>query len=509
MLLAPPTRKESSMTRFRLPALLLLALAVSAGQAATAPAATSAGTPPPGMVAIPAGRFQMGVADDEGDSPLHAVELSAFFLDAREVTCAEYQRFCTETKRDLPTFWGMKDFHSGPDFPDHPVVGVSWGDAWAYARWLGKRLPTEAEWEYAARGGLAEANYATGDTLSSEAANYAKTTPRGTRPVGSYAPNPYGLYDMTGNVVEWTADYYDWDYYRESPPLNPVGPAIGKFRAIRGGGWFTGPGCCGLDFRNGLRGNWRDFNVGFRCAADPPGAKPISVRAADGVVVYGDLHLAGADRRLPLVILFHQARASAQGEYGALVPRLLAAGYHVLAVDQRSGGTHFGGTNRTAGALGGAERGYCEAYPDLVAALRYADAAGLRGKRAVLGSSYSAALALRLAVEEADAVDAVVACSPASGPPMAGCEPNEWIPQVKQPCLVMRPAAEMARDSVREQLAACAAAGLRTHVAEEGVHGASLLDPARCADGQASWQVVRDFLATAFAPDPPPAGKAP
>jgi len=491
------------MTGTRWPALLLLAglAAVPLVAEALPPAGPAPGTPPPGMVAIPAGRFQMGVADDEGDSPQHEVELSAFFLDTREVTCAEYQRFCAATERELPTFWGMEEFHCGPGFKEHPVVGVSWSDAQAYARWVGKRLPTEAEWEYAARGGLAEANYATGDSLNGELANYAKTNPRGTRPVGSYAPNPYGLYDMTGNVVEWTADFYDWDYYRESPPLNPAGPAIGKFRAIRGGGWFTGPGCCGLDFRNGLRGNWRDFNVGFRCAADPPGAKPVSVRAEDGVVVYADLHLAGPDRGLPLVVLFHQARASAQAEYGVIVPKLLAAGYHVLAVDQRSGGTHFGGTNRTAAALGGAELGYCAAYPDLVAALRYAEAAGLRGKRAVLGSSYSAALVLRLAVEEADAVDAVIACSPASGPPMAGCEPGEWIPQVKQPCLVMRPANEMARDSVREQLAACKDAGLRTFVAEEGVHGASLLDPARCADAEASWRVVLDFLAEAFAPE--------
>jgi len=481
-----------------MPRRCLLALLLLAPLGADAFAATDG--PPPGMVAIPAGSFAMGAAGDETDCPLHRVELSAFYLDAREVTCAEYQRFCTETKRELPTFWGLKDFHCGPDFPQHPVVGVSWGDAQAYARWVGKRLPTEAEWEYAARGGDADAHYATGDSLSGELANYAKTTPRGTRPVGSYAPNPYGLYDMTGNVVEWTADYYDWDYYRESPPLNPVGPPIGKFRAIRGGGWFTGPGCCNIDFRNGLRGNWRDFNVGFRCAADPPGAKPISVRAADGVVVYGDLHLASVDRRGPLVILFHQARASAQGEYGAIAARLLAAGYHVLAIDQRSGGSYLGGVNRTAAALKDAEIGYCKAYPDLVAALRYADAAGLRGKRIALGSSYSAGLVLRLAVEEAEALAAVVACSPASGPPMADCEPGPWIAQVKLPALVIRPASEMARDSVREQLAACAAAGLRTHVAEEGVHGASLLDPSRCPDAEASWHVLLDFLAEAIAP---------
>jgi len=379
---------------------------------------------------------------------------------------------------------------------------VSWHDARAYAEWAGKRLPTEAEWEFAALGGDPELRYAVGDTLAGNLASYARTAPKGTRPVGSYAPNGYGLYDMTGNVVEWTADYYDWDYYGESPPLNPAGPALAKFRAIRGGGWFTGPGCCSIVFRNGLRGNWRDFNVGFRCAADPPGSKEVTVRAADGVVVHMDLHLVDADRKRPLVILYHQARSNARGEYPNLVPRLMTAGYNVLAVDQRSGGSHLGSENRTVAGLpaDAREQPYCASYPDLVAALRYAQAAGLRGPRIALGSSYSAGLVLRLAVEEADALAGVVACSPAAGPPMAECDPGPWIPQVALPALVLRPGSEMQRESVRDQMVACRDAGLQTYVADDGVHGASMLDPERAADAEATCRVLMEFLRTVSEP---------
>jgi alpha-beta hydrolase superfamily lysophospholipase len=209
-----------------------------------------------------------------------------------------------------------------------------------------------------------------------------------------------------------------------------------------------------------------------------------------------------ADRKRPLVILYHQARSNARGEYENVVPRLIEAGYNVLAVDQRSGGSHLGSDNRTVAALppGAKELPYCDAYPDLVAALRYAQAAGLRGPRIALGSSYSAGLVLRLAVEEADALAGVVACSPASGPPMALCDPGPWIPQVTLPALVLRPGSEMQRESVREQLAACREAGMQTYVAEDGVHGASMLDPGRAADADATWRVLLEFLRSVSEP---------
>ena len=221
---------------------------------------------PTPMVLIPAATFLMGYPDMDDTAPVHEVYVDSFYIDVHEVTNAQYFEFCSETDRALPEFWGMDVYRSGPDFPDHPVMGISWLDAKAYAEWLGKRLPTEAEWEYAARGGLLHNKYPTGDTLDSTVANYAKSD--GPVPVKSYPPNGYGLYDMTGNVVEWCADIYGFDYYSASPDSNPNGPAKGKFRVIRGGGWHTGPMCCSVYFRNGLRLNWRDFNVGFRCVRD-------------------------------------------------------------------------------------------------------------------------------------------------------------------------------------------------------------------------------------------------
>jgi len=230
------------------------------------PTETDSLQPPPGMVFIQGGEFLMGKAEEGDHSPVHQVVMNSFFMDQYEVTNAQYFEFCQQTQRHLPEFWGMAEFNSGPDFPNHPVVGVSWYDASDYANWIGKRLPTEAEWEYAARGGLAGQNFPNGNSIDSTGANMSiKGRRKGTRPVGSYAPNGYGLYDMAGNVVEWVADYYAEDYYQQSPERNPGGPTAGKFKVIRGGGWHSGPYCNRVYVRNALPPNWVDFNVGFRC----------------------------------------------------------------------------------------------------------------------------------------------------------------------------------------------------------------------------------------------------
>ncbi len=231
------------------------------------PAATPPARVPEGMVRIPAGEFLMG-KDGSGDwSPSHNVRLRAFDLDAHEVTNAMYLKFCQSTGHALPEFWGMEAFHSGPGFPNHPVTGVSWGDAAAYAAWAGKRLPTEAEWEYAARGGLAGMEYPSGNAMSDAAANFGASGKRkGTLPVSTYPPNGFGLYDMSGNVCEWVADFYGG--YRADPGENPAGPEEGRFKVIRGGGWHSGPSCVCVYYRNALPANWVDFNVGFRCASD-------------------------------------------------------------------------------------------------------------------------------------------------------------------------------------------------------------------------------------------------
>jgi iron(II)-dependent oxidoreductase len=220
------------------------------------------------MVLIPGGAFAMGAKGEGDHSPHHEVSIGAFYIDRYEVTNAQYYEFCEASARRLPEFWGMEAFRSGPDYPEHPVVGISWYDARAYAEWAGKRLPTEAEWEYAARGGLTDKEYPHGDGIDSTTANFTKAELGGPVPVGSYPPNGFGLYDMAGNVVEWVADYYAGEYYSDSPFENPEGPEKGKFKVIRGGGWHSGPSCCRVFYRNALPANWRDFNVGFRCVKD-------------------------------------------------------------------------------------------------------------------------------------------------------------------------------------------------------------------------------------------------
>jgi iron(II)-dependent oxidoreductase len=220
------------------------------------------------MVLIPAGEFKMGKKGEDHHSPEHTVYIDEFYMDKCEVTNAQYAEFCQATDRNLPEFWGMDHFRSGPDFPDHPVTGISWYDARAYAEWAEKRLPTEAEWEYAARGGLAGKDYPGGDEIDPSTANFSKAEKGGTVAVESYPANGFGLHDMAGNVGEWVADYYARDYYKASPDKNPAGPDEGKFRVFRGGGWHTGPYCSKVFFRNALPANWLDFNVGFRCASD-------------------------------------------------------------------------------------------------------------------------------------------------------------------------------------------------------------------------------------------------
>lgn len=221
------------------------------------------------LILIPGGEFVMGKNGNGDYRPAHKVYLDSFYMDKYEVTNAQYLKFCQATERKLPEFWGMKNYHCGPDFLNHPVVGISWRDARAYAEWAGKRLPTEAEWEYAARGGLVGMNYPNGDELDTAEANYfVKDKARGTVVVGTYPPNGYGLHDMAGNVWEWISDYYDSEFYRNSPYKNPTGPDEGRFKVIRGGSWHSGPSCNRVYYRNALPGNWVDFAVGFRCVKD-------------------------------------------------------------------------------------------------------------------------------------------------------------------------------------------------------------------------------------------------
>lgn len=243
--------------------LFYISLSSCAAYAQVVPTAT---TP---MRLIPGGEFVMGKTHQgfADFSPEHRVRLDSFLIDEHEVTNAQYLVFCEATGHKLPEFWNTPIFRSGRGFENYPVTGISWWDAKAYAEWAGKRLPTEAEWEYAARGGLVGMDFPNGNTWLQQSLPPDSTgwTNR-TEPVKTYEPNGYGLHDMGGNVWEWVADFYSETYYQQNESDNPQGPPNGSFRSLRGGSWHSGSMCKRVYYRRGLPGNWCDFAVGFRCA---------------------------------------------------------------------------------------------------------------------------------------------------------------------------------------------------------------------------------------------------
>lgn len=231
------------------------------------------------MVLLPGGRFRMGsdASSYQSERPAHEVSLRPFWLDRHEVTRAGFAQFVRETGHRTtaeiqgwaPVFNPKTDDWealAGADWKhprgasgrtadeDGPVTQVSWEDAAEYARWAGKRLPSEAEWEYAARGGLVGASFPWGNDLVPQGVyrsnfwqgpypthNSGADGFRGPSPVGSYPPNALGLYDMSGNVWEWCADWFSQSYYKKSPFGNPQGPESGAERVQRGGSWFCSP----------------------------------------------------------------------------------------------------------------------------------------------------------------------------------------------------------------------------------------------------------------------------
>jgi formylglycine-generating enzyme required for sulfatase activity len=215
-------------------------------------------------VPIPAGKFFMG--ESEGDhEPRHEVHIDAFLIARYPVTVYEYALFLEETGRDAPKDWDEQSV-----YPNRPVVTVTWLDAEAYCRWAGVRLPTEAEWERAARGAEGR-RYAWGsDAPSAELANYNESgvghaSPVGLFPQGS-TPEPENIADLTGNVWEWVFDWYGASYYEESEKTNPKGPASGEYRDLRGGSWLHDPPTLRAAGRNGDLPGSRGDHIGFRCA---------------------------------------------------------------------------------------------------------------------------------------------------------------------------------------------------------------------------------------------------
>ena len=247
---------------------------------------------PQDMVLIPDGEFLMGGNDNDAldnEKPQHTVYVDVFYIDMYEVTNVEYKKFVDENpdwqKNNIRSPYHNGDYlrlWKGNDYPkdkdDHPVVYVSWYAAMAYAQWVGKRLPTEAEWEKAARGGLNNRKYPWGNFRNPSKANYGNYVKRST-PVGSYSPNNYGLYDVSGNVWEWCLDAYDPNFYDAAPRENPFAGEnltnitnnftdIKTRRVLRGGAQSSKHNYIRVAHRGSGAPTGTSDNVGFRCVKD-------------------------------------------------------------------------------------------------------------------------------------------------------------------------------------------------------------------------------------------------
>ena len=281
-----------------------------------------------GMALLPGGDFLMGTNDDDGfpadgEGPVRPVRVNPFYIDACAVTNTQFDRFARDTgyktdaerfgwsfvfhmfvrakaratakqaAADAPWWWVVNGaYWRRPEGPgsnlkqrwDHPATHVSWNDAVAYCAWVGKRLPTEAEWEFAARGGLPQKRYPWGDELTPDGkhqcniwqgafpdTNTDDDGHKGTAPVTAYRPNGYGIYNIVGNVWEWTHDWFSPTFHISAPRDNPQGPPSGNSKTIRGGSYLCHDSYCNRYRVAARTSNTPDSstgNLGFRCARD-------------------------------------------------------------------------------------------------------------------------------------------------------------------------------------------------------------------------------------------------
>jgi formylglycine-generating enzyme required for sulfatase activity len=220
------------------------------------------------IVFVPAGEFLMGSSEndpvaDSDEKPQHPVYLDAYWIDQTEVTNAMYQRCVEAGKCTAPQHSAR---YGSTQYTHHPVMGVTWEQAQTYCAWTGRRLPTEAEWEKAARGADGRlypwGNIAPSADLLNFNRNVGDTTEVGSYPAGA---SPYGALDMAGNIWEWVADRYDKSYYAKAPAENPPGPATGVTRVLRGGAWGVDPRAVRASNRFWAFPGRNDLD-GFRCA---------------------------------------------------------------------------------------------------------------------------------------------------------------------------------------------------------------------------------------------------